>query len=155
MGVKETISGFVAHHLIEKPAGKKSVADLASELALGSQIIDERAAKAGNAEKARAVLRHLTGIERWGQRRLRVFLGDKPTNDEYDGYRPGADLTLEEMRATFRSTRAETVKLAERLARSKVAPDATVEHNSFGPISLRAWLGYLQTHANWESKKMR
>ena len=155
MGIREAISGFIAHQFIEKPANKKSVADLASELALGSQTIDERAANAGNKENAKAVLRHLTGIERWGQRRLRVFLGDKPASDEYDGYRPSADLTLEEMRAAFRSTRTETVKLAERLARSKVAPDATVEHNSFGPISLRAWLGYLQTHANWESKKMR
>jgi hypothetical protein len=155
MGVKETITAFVAQQFIEKPAGKKSVADLASELALGSQTIDERAAKAGDAEKANVVLRHIIGIERWGQRRLRVFLGDKPTNDEYDGYQPGADLTPEQMRECFRTTRSETVKLAERLARSKVAPDATVQHNSFGPISLRAWLGYLHAHANRESKRMR
>jgi len=155
MGVKEAISGFVAQQFFEKPAGKKSVADLASELALGSQAIDLRAAKAGNEEKTKAILRHISGIERWGQRRLRVFLGDKPTNDEYDGYQPSADLTRDELRTYFRTTRSETVKLAERLARTKLAPDATVEHNSFGPVSLRAWLSYLRTHADWESKKMR
>jgi len=41
------------------------------------------------------------GIERWGQRRLRMLLGEPPVSDEYDSYRPGEDLSMPALRDAF------------------------------------------------------
>jgi hypothetical protein len=105
--------------------------------------------------QASKVLRHITGIERWGQRRLQILLGEPPIADEYDGYRPGTDLTLDEQRALFRETRTATLALIDQLQAAGVGDDATAPHNDFGPLTVRGWLRYLDMHANLESKKLR
>ena len=50
--------------------------------------------------------------------------------------------------------RAETVALARRVAATDVGA-VKVEHNSLGPISARAWLRYLQVHADLEMKRAK
>ena len=101
------------------------------------------------------MLRHIAGIERWGQSRLRVFVGAPFVRDEYDGYQPGTTLSLDEQRAFFRTTRQETIALAQTLAAAKIADTATVVHNDLGPLTARGWLCYLEMHARFEMKKLR
>lgn len=155
MGLKETIMQAVAGVFVERPGQSKSLAEWQAALEAGGVAIDRRAAAAKDPVQASKVLRHISGIERWGQRRLRTLLGEPPVTDEYDSYRPGVDLTLDEQREVFRQTRAATVELAAMLSTTGVGDSATALHNEFGPLSARGWLRYLELHANLESKKIR
>ena len=159
MGIKEALFQGVASLIIERPAKNKSLAQWRETLAANGAAIEQRAAAATDAAKAQNVLRHITGIERWGQNRLRVFLGAPYVRDEYDGYRPGETLDLKGQIAAFHETRAETVELvrqvqAELQADGSALP-AAVEHNDFGPLSARGWVAYLDSHANRESTRIK
>ena len=155
MGLKENVFHGIAGLIIERPAKDKSYEQLAAELTKGGAAITARAAAAQDPAKAAATLRHITGIERWGQSRLRVFLGAPFVRDEYDGYQPGATLDLKGQIAAFDETRAETVALAHELQAANLALGATVTHNDFGPLSARGWLGYLNSHASRESTRIK
>ncbi|MFN8444607.1 MAG: hypothetical protein U0175_27730 [Caldilineaceae bacterium] len=153
--LREQVQGIVAALFVERPGAKRSLAEWSDQLAADGRTIDNHVAAAKDAIKAQTVLRHMTGIERWGQQRLRVFLGQPLIVDEYDGYRTATNLSTEEQRVEFRKTRAETVEIVRKIAALK--PDLTnkVLHNSFGPLTARGWLRYLDMHANLESKKIR
>lgn len=154
MGIKATIMGIAANLLIERPGNARSYAEWKAALAASGATIDQRAA-AKDPVRASKVLRHISGIERWGQRRLRIFLGEPPIADEYDGYRPGSDLTLDAQRAFFRATRTATLALVDQLQAANIGDDATALHNDLGPLTARGWLRYLDMHASLESKKIR
>ena len=126
---------------------------MGTELEQSGQAIDRRAAAARDTKRAQGVLHHNSGIERWGQSRLRVFLGAPFVHDEYEAYRPGTDLTLDGQRAAFRETRQDTIELVHELQKANVPDSATVMHNDLGPLSVRGWLRYLDMHASFESKK--
>ena len=155
MGLKESVMQVAAGLFVKRPARAKSLGEWKTTLETDGVAVDQRAAAAQDPLQASKVLRHISGIERWGQRRLKIFLGGPATRDEYNDYRPGTDLTLDEQRAFFRQTRAETVALAARLQTAGIGDDAKAPHNDFGPLSARGWLRYLDLHANIESKKIR
>ncbi len=155
MGLKESIMHAGAGVFIERPGRSKSLVEWRAALETGGAAIDARAAGAKDPVQASKVLRHISGIERWGQRRLQAFLGAPPTQDEYDDYRPGTQLTLAEQREFFRQTRAATMALVDQLAAAQLPDDARSQHNDYGPLSTRGWLRYLDIHANLESKKIR
>jgi hypothetical protein len=68
----------------------------------------------------------------------------------------GAKLAnLAALRGMFEETRRETIAIIGELQQHTIAGNRKVLHNQFGEITLRGWLNYLNTHANWESKKMR
>ena len=140
---------------MEGPGKANSFDAWIAELAKSGKEIDARMARTKNPEYAQGLLRHITGIERWGQKRLQVFLGEPLVDDEYDGYRPGKDLDLDGQRAAFCETREETVELVHQLKQANVPDSVTVAHNDFGPLSARGWLRYLDAHASLESKKLR
>jgi hypothetical protein len=95
------------------------------------------------------------GIERWGQQRLRVALGDAPfTPDAYGGYRPDVARGVEALVDELLATRAETVAIGRRLAAEGKA-EMVVAHNSIGPLSALGWLRYLRLHADLESRRVR
>ena len=94
MGIKEMLFQGVASMIIERPGRNKSLEQWCEELVKTGNKIEARAAAAENAPGASGVLRHITGIERWSQNRLRVFLGEAYTRDEYDHYQPGTTLDL-------------------------------------------------------------
>jgi hypothetical protein len=148
---------FAGDLLLEKPGRRKSLAQWSEALAASGEKLARRVEAAqGDEARNRARLNHIIGIERWGQRRLRVFLGQPPVRDEYDGYRPGGNVPLAELVAAFRSARAETIEIVQMLA--EVPPDtlpATVDHNQYGPLSVYAWLRYLDMHAAWEARRIR
>lgn len=148
---------FANSMLLEGPGRRRPLAQWPRALAESGERIAARVHRArGNAERNGAILNHIVGIERWCQRRLRVFLGQPPVRDEYDGYRPQSSLALAEQLAAFRAARGETIALVEEiLATPFEALPETVEHNQHGALSIYAWLRYLELHANWEARRIR
>lgn len=137
-----------------RPGQKRSLVEWAQKLAQDGEKIVQRAA-AKPTPQARATLRHITGIERWGQRRLQMALGEPLVHDEYDGYQPDVNDDLATLLDAFRTTRQATVLLAQQLAAAGISDQVLVPHNQFGPLPVRAWLSYLATHANLESRRIR
>lgn len=154
MGIKAAIQGVVVGVVVERPAAGKSYAQWIAALEKSGQTVDARAA-AKDPVAGQKLLRHITGIERWGQSRLRVFLGAPFVRDEYDGYQPGKEMSLDQQRAAFRETRAETLDLARQIEAAGIPATAKVEHNQIGPLSARGWLRYLEMHGSMEIKKLR
>ncbi|CAN5777131.1 hypothetical protein BH10CHL1_BH10CHL1_34990 [soil metagenome] len=154
-GIKNWAIYKVSALLWERPARKATFAELITKLEQSGQAIMTQASTAADTPANRELLRHISGIERWGQRRLRVFLGKAFIQDEYETYQPAANLNLPQQREFFQKTRQATVELARQLATAKLSETATVRHNFFGPMSVRAWLTYLAGHANRESKGIK
>ncbi len=155
MNIGDNLRHLAANIFVERPGRKKSYAQWITALEISGQAIDQRAAGGKNQLAAQKLLRHISGIERWGQSRLHVFLGAPFVRDEFDGYQPGKTLSLDEQRAFFRTTRAETVVLARTLEAAQIPDTATAVHNDFGPLTVRGWLCYLEMHARLEMKKLR
>lgn len=148
------IARFAAHQLLERPAARIGIDGLIERLEVGRGPLAAVAAAADDAA-ARKQLRHVIAIERWGQNRLRVALGDAVfERDESRAYAPPEDEPLGPLVERFEAVRAETLALGRRIAASD-AGATKVEHNSLGPISARAWLRYLQVHGELEMKRAR
>ncbi len=155
MGVLDPIKKIAADFILERPVRGKSFAQLADKLALSGQILEDRIRRARDTERNRQILSHIIGIERWGQSRLRVFLGEPLALDEYDGYRPPQDAGWDELGQAFQATRRQTLALIQELASRDPGATTRVPHNQFGPLTARGWIRYLDFHANAESKKFR
>ncbi len=141
--------------LLERPGEKLSFAEHVAELErTGGEILRRATAVSGNPAN-REKLAHITGIERWGQRRLRVFLDLPYIPDEYESYRPAADSHWPELQDAFKAARQDTIQLARELEAHKVNPQVRVVHNQFGELSARGWLVYLRRHAQLESRRLR
>lgn len=143
------------HLLIERPAKKKSEQEWAKQLSHSGQQIESRLVEVEDSEKNRRFLNHIVGIERWGQRRLKVWLGEPIVEDEYNNYRPPREANWGELKQAFSETRRTTVELIEQLANNGVNGDLKVRHNQHGELSLRGWLRYLDMHADFESKRLK
>ncbi len=153
MGLKESVMQVAAGLFVERPARAKSLGEWKTTLETDGVAVDQRAAAAKDPEQASKVLRHISGIERWGQRRLQDFPRRAATRDEYDDYRPGTDLTLAEQREFFRQTRAETVALVDTGSRRRAsAMTPRSLHNDFGLLS-GARLAALPRHARQHGKQ--
>jgi len=146
---------FLVAAFVERPARRAGPERLAERLEASLAPLVARYAAATDAAKAGEVLRHVIGIERWGQRRLRVALGDAAfERDEHHGYKPSDDLPLVALIDELRTTRAETVALARRVATEGRA-GVRVEHNGIGPLTAGGWLRYLRQHGDLESWRVR
>ncbi len=154
MKLRNTLTGIVANLRLERPASKTTLVEQAAKLQMMGLALAARYAAAADTPANRERLRHITGIERWGQSRLRVALGEPLMMDEYDDYRPPADLSWPDLQAAFEETRQATVALIEQLHKAGAAAVKT-PHNQFGDLTVRGWLAYLNNHANLESKKIR
>ena len=141
--------------LVERPARKASINELADKLSVSGQALSIRFGGIANRDANREALRHIIGLERWGQRRLRVFLGEPFVRDEHDGYRPSENFSWNDLREDFNQARAETVTLAEQLKQKNVTHTATVLHNDFGSLTAKGWLKYLLDHATRESLRIK
>lgn len=155
MTMKESLFALAGRLLVERPARQRRLPDIIAQFHQGTAAIDRRIAGASDTPGNRELLRHIIGIERWGQRRLRVALGESPIHDEYDGYRPAEDLDVAGLRRAFAETRQATINLAHDFETRPAALDEAVRHNDFGGITARAWLVYLNLHANIEIKRLR
>ena len=155
MAIADTLKRGFATMMFERPARNKSIQELNDTLHTSWQKIDNRISFVSDTEKHQKVMRHVIGIERWGQSRLRTLLGEPFQRDEYDGYQPEVGLNLDQQRQLFKETREETINIAKQLQEKGVASDSTAVHNDFGDITIRAWLRYLEFHATQEMKRIR
>jgi len=154
MGLRETLTGAVSGLMLERPLKNKDMAEIAQEFDLAGGRLKHTFAAALDNPDNRRLLSHIVGIERWGQSRLRVALGEPLTMDEYDGYRPPREATWPALQDAFSETRQQTVALVQQLGQTHVA-NIKVPHNQFGPLSVRSWLRYLEMHSNLEAKKLK
>jgi hypothetical protein len=154
MTLQSKLKSWIAGFLIERPAKKLTLAQLAASLEASGLQMEQRMVESGDTPSNRERAYHIIGIERWGQRRLQVALGGELIMDRYHEYRPAPDLDWQELRATFRATRQDTIALVERIEKAGV--DAVlVPHNDFGDLSVRGWLRYLDYHASLEGKRIK
>jgi len=154
--IDQFISGLrsaAAALIIEFPARWIGFDRLIQRLEKGGRALDRRAASTGKRPANAAVLAHIIGIERWGQRRMRVALGEPLLQEEYNDYRP-LETDVPTLRAVFQATRQETVSLCKSLRMAGVDPGTRIYHNQFGEISLLGWLYYLIFHAGIESLRI-
>jgi len=138
--------------MAERHARARAIAELADELEASGQELDRRMKGRPDTPGNREAGAHWVGIERWGQRRLRVALGEPFVEDTYHPYRPDLDEDFEALRGAFAETRAETVALARCLAENGVDPEMIVRHNDLGDLSVGGWLAYLIQHPDQESR---
>lgn len=155
MGLKARIFGVVRYLLFERSANKRTLDELADNFVEGGKGIRERISQKPDSKHNRDKLNHIIGIERWGQSRLKVALGETFIRDEHDGYCPPATASWHELKAAFDETRDNTVTIARQLAKANITPKTTVHHNDFGDMSVHGWLQYLNFHANQESKSIK
>jgi hypothetical protein len=145
MGVKEAIFMFAGKLYFDKPALKQPLSDHAAALrGSGDELVARLSASRGGATQEKR-LRHVIGIERWGQARLRVFLGEPFVAGGHRPYLPPNEMSWEQLVREFAAMRAETVALAERLVAAE--PKRAVNHNQFGELTAHGWLRYLHGHA--------
>ena len=152
MSILQRLIGLGRRPMAELAGRGKSLEQLASELEASASTMDARLAGAHDTPGNRDAVAHWVGIERWGQRRLRVALGEPFIEDGHHPYRPDEAAGVEALRADFAVTRAETVALAHRLREAGVDPATTVRHNDLGDLSVRGWLAYLIQHPEQESR---
>lgn len=148
------VTPFFVNLLLERPARKHNMVEMAIRLQHSGDRIAMHLDNVNETVRNRIVLRHIIGIERWGQRRLRVAFAEPLLMDNYDDYRPPKETAWEDMKDLFTSVRAETVALARKL-QDVVMPEMTVPHNHYGNLTLGGWLQYLNLHANLESRKIK
>ncbi|WP_119069969.1 hypothetical protein [Aggregatilinea lenta] len=150
-----TILGWILRRRSERRANGLSYPELKQVLIESQQAVGERFGKgrdsASNLERAR----HITGIERWGQSRMRTALGAPLVHDEYNGYRPDDLDTMAALTQAFMSTRDETLAIVDELQAAGVSPTTKALHNELGEISLGAWVYYLNDHGLRESLIVR
>jgi hypothetical protein len=155
MSIRDRIFQLVIGILLKRPARKQSYDTLIAALeASGQRLLTQFDTKA-DTQRNREQLRHIIGIERWGQRRLQSMLGAPLLNEEYDQYQPDANLDFAALRRSFQETRQESVLMARRIQAQGISKATPVRHNQFGDLPIDAWLRYLTTHAAIESKRIR
>lgn len=147
--------GYIMRSVFQLQNINKSLTATLRDAEQGGQTIMANLANKADTPQNRQQLRHIIGIERWGQRRLQTMLDAPPIQDEYDSYQPAESLDLAALRDAFKSTRAETLALARAIEQKGVAQTAKANHNMMGDISLNTWLRYLISHANFESRSVK
>ena len=152
MRILQRLIGLMRRPMAERHARGKNVAELAEELEASGRALDARFAAAPDTAGNREAVAHWVGIERWGQRRLRVALGEPLVIDAYHGYRPDKEEGMERLREAFAATRTATLDLIAELQAAGVDPATTIRHNDLGDLSVAGWLAYLLQHPEQESK---
>jgi hypothetical protein len=154
MGLVDKVFHLLGKLLMERPARDKSLADLREELQVTGREAQQHLDGIDDTSQNREALRHVIAIERWGQRRLEVALGEPLVMDESDEYTPAEDVGWDRLQEAFRETRQKTVTLARKLDEEGVDHEQTVPHNQWGDLSVHGWLYYLNFHANRDVKQL-
>ena len=139
----------------EPPPDDLTLGQLADKLEASANPLAKHMRTARDSEANRAQLSRIIGVERWGQARLNVFRGEDLVDDSEADHRPLAHLDWDMLTAHFWSTRKDTIKLARQMAETTIDDAATVPHPEQGDLTARAWLHYLYTNAQKETKRIR
>ena len=152
MSLVQRLIGLARRPMAEGAARGKNLEQLGADLQASGATMDARLARAADTPGHREAIAHWVGIERWGQRRLRVALGEPFVEDGHHPYRPDVAEGMEALGRAFRATRAETVALVGRLREAGVDTSTTVRHNDLGELTVAGWLAYLIQHPEQESR---
>lgn len=152
MRILQGLIGAMRRPMAERHARGKTLDELAGELEASGASLGARFAKAPDTGMNREAIAHWVGIERWGQRRLRVALGEPLEMDAYHPYRPDKEQGMAHLRDAFAETRAGTLALIRELQAAGVDPATTIRHNDLGDLSVAGWLAYLVQHPEQESR---
>lgn len=155
MSVFSRLVGTILKPVLERQGRGHSLGAWAAVLEATGREVSARLEGAADMPSNREVANHIVGIERWGQRRLRVALGEAPILDSYRGYRLPEGTSIEGLAQAFADTRRQTVELARTLNAAPLSLEAKVEHNDFGALSVKGWLAYLSGHAKRETVRLR
>lgn len=153
--VPGSLMKWEAQLIFERPVNRLSLSELTKQLQHSGNLITERLKTCADTPSNRRQICHLIGMERWGQRRLRVALGDPFLTEEYDHYRPSNERAWDELLAEWNITRQATLALIEDLSAVNLPDDIKIMHNQYGPLSVKAWLRYLDVHASSEGKRIK
>lgn len=154
MSALQRMIGMVLRPLAERQARGRTGEAFAAALERSGSVVQGRFERAGDTPGNREAINHIVGIERWGQRRLRVALGEAPVTDPYRGYRLPEGSDVKTLARAFADTRRETVRLALELARKDPGLKTKVAHNDLGELSVGGWLAYLEAHAGREGRRV-
>jgi hypothetical protein len=154
MDLKRQLYNLGAKFILERPARARGLKDYEEIFVHTGKKLADKYATADDTNNTRRVISHVIGIERWGQRRLKVAFGDAFNADEYNNYRPPREASLESLQFEFNDTRAETIDIIRRMQEQAVDLDVKIEHNQYGPLTIRAWLQYLHTHSKLKSDRL-
>jgi hypothetical protein len=150
-----SLIGKLLHFYMERSAAKSSLDELQTRLQLAGVRLVSRMEKGADTPADRERARHVIGMERWSQHRLRSLLGEPLVMDEYDGYRPQPDLPLITLGGEFSAARVQTLALIQELRKAGGVEGKTVPHNDMGDLSVRGWLVYLNAHSTRELQGIR
>jgi hypothetical protein len=153
MTLKERLIKVGVYFLVERPAKRQGLMKLTQSLTDSGEALHRDLERIEDTDKNRDQLRHIIAIERWGQRRLKVALGEPFIQDENHSYKPSNDTPWSTLKDMFATTRAETLAITQKLEPQNVKQ--TVPHNQFGPVTVLGWLKYLENHARLEGKRLR
>jgi hypothetical protein len=154
MGLRNTFFRVAGQLAFERPARKRSLAEHGRDLSQSGAQLLERLVGVSPRPEDRQRMRHIIGIERWGQRRLQVFLGEPFVRDGHHPYKPDETLDWPALLEAFKDTRRHTIALIDDLAKPGAHAVDTVAHNDFGALSTRGWLRYLKGHAEQEARRI-
>jgi hypothetical protein len=150
-----SLTGILLRTFSEQRAKNMSWDDLTRRLERSAEIVLPRFDTARNIPRHIEAAKHVIGIERWAQRRLRIALGEPATMDEYDSYRPESLNDIKALRDEFASTRRDTLTILRHLHDAGVSLDKTTPHNELGQLTIRGWVLYLTDHGWRETMMLR
>ena len=147
------VTQAVGPHVFEWLGKGASIEDLTAELEAAGKRNMQQLMEIIPTERNYRLLNHMIGIEKWGQQRLKVALGEPFELDEHNRYCPPFRLSWNELQDIFSQTRSDTLEIARQI--EALEPNETeIFHNDFGEMSVNHWLHYLRLHANIELWKM-
>ncbi len=141
--------------VVQRYSGQQSTAELQDALDASGQRISQKLMGMQPIKHNYYKLRHMIGIEKWGQSRLRVALGEPFVMEEYNGHLPPIGLSWNELQDLFAETRAQTIAIASEIQLNDSYHSYRILHNQFGELPVDGWLTYLRVHADGEFMQMR
>lgn len=150
-----SILGSIAHFFIEQRAGKTTLESLSHKMEESAVIVAQKLNSAADTPTNREIANHIIGMERWGQRRLDTLFSNEKLSDEYDNYKPGLQYSMSDLHKEFQAARALTMARLLKISQNPELERRLIPHNMLGPLSVKGWFYYLDTHASREAHKIK
>lgn len=135
--------------VFDTPAMWSGIDRLIKRLEISGQSLEKHLAKVSGRAANCEILVHMLRIERFGQRRLCVALGEPLCDDQDDTLPLARNWPL--LVDAFKCARKETISLGKSIRMARIDPMTRIPHQQYGDISLLGWLYYLNLHAVVES----